>query len=299
MNYYNWLNKNFSSLQNKTVAISGATGGIGSALCDFLAYLGADIICLDRNSEKSYRLIDGLKAKYPNLKAEHITLDLENFVQVKAVTELLKKSSVDYLILNAGAYKIPRHKCDSGYDNVFQINFVSPYYIARELAPFIKQRNGRIVAVSSIAHNYSEINENDIDFSNIRQASKVYGNAKRYLTFGLYGLFANDCTLSVVHPGITLTNITAHYPKIIFKLIKLPMKIIFISPKKAALNLIYGIFNCCRQNEWIGPEILNIWGLPKRKKLHTCSDAEAEKICSVSNRIYDNVKNSRSVTVTV
>lgn len=299
MNYYNWLNKNFSSLQNKTVAISGATGGIGSALCDFLAYLGADIICLDRNSEKSYRLIDGLKAKYPNLKAEHIMFDLENFVQVKAVTELLKKSSVDYLILNAGAYKIPRHKCDTGYDNVFQINFVSPYYIARELEPFIKQRNGRIVAVSSIAHNYSEINENDIDFSNVRQASKVYGNAKRYLTFGLFGLFANDCTLSVVHPGITLTNITAHYPKIIFKLIKLPMKIIFISPKKASLNLIYGIFNGCRQNEWIGPKIFNVWGLPKNKKLHTCGKDEAEKICSISNRIYDNVKNSRSATVTV
>lgn len=299
MNYYNWIRKNFSSLKNKTVAVSGATGGIGSALCDFLAYLGADIICLDRNSEKSYRLINGLKVKYPDLKAEHITLDLENFVQVKAVAELLKKSSVDYLILNAGAYKIPRHKCDTGYDNVFQINFVSPYYIACELAPFIKQKNGRIVAVSSIAHNYSEIDENDIDFSNVNPASKVYGNAKRYLTFGLYGLFENDCTLSVVHPGITLTNITAHYPKIIFKLIKLPMKIIFIPPKKAALNLIYGIFNGCRKNEWIGPEILNVWGLPKRKKLRTCGEDEAEKICSISNRIYDNIKNNQSETVTV
>lgn len=286
MNYYKWLNNNTRSLKGKTVAVSGATGGIGIWVCEYLAYLGADLICLDRNAEKSNKLIKILKQKYTNLNAKHITVDLENFGQVKTVTEQLKELDIDYLILNAGAYKIPRHKCDTGYDNVYQINFISPYYIARELAPIIKEKGGRVVAVSSIAHNYSKINVNDIDFSNVSASSKVYGNAKRFLTFALFGLFNNDKTLSVVHPGITFTNITNHYPKLIFMLIKHPMKIIFMKPKKAALNIIYGVFNGCENNIWIGPRFFNVWGLPKVQKLHTCDKQESMQICKITKNIF-------------
>lgn len=289
MNYYKWLDKNTFSLKGKTVAISGATGGIGVCVCDYLAYLGADIICLDRNADKSNKLIADLKLKYPSLNAKHITVDLENMCQVKLVAVQLKEIEIDYLILNAGAYKIPRHKCDTGYDNVFQINFVSPYYLAHELAPQIKQKGGRVVAVSSIAHNYSKINVNDIDFSNLKASSKVYGNAKRFLTFSLYGMFNNDKTLSVVHPGITFTNITNHYPKLIFTIIKHPMKIIFMPPKKAALSVIYGVFNGCERNTWIGPRLFNVWGLPNIKKLNTATYCESLRINDITNEIYKKI----------
>ena len=288
MNYYKWLNNNTRSLKGKTVAVSGATGGIGIWVCEYLAYLGADLICLDRNAEKSNKLIKILKQKYTNLNANHITVALENFGQVKTVTEQLKELDIDYLILNAGAYKIPRHKCDTGYDNVYQINFISPYYKARELAPIIKEKGGRVVAVSSIAHNYSKINVNDIDFSNVSASSKVYGNAKRFLTFALFGLFNNDKTLSVVHPGITFTNITNHYPKLIFMLIKHPMKIIFMKPKKAALNIIYGVFNGCENNIWIGPRFFNVWGLPKVQKLQTCDKQESMQKCKITKNFLSN-----------
>ena len=290
MNYYKWLNKNTASLNGKTVAVSGATGGLGVWVCDYLAYLGANLICLDRNVDKSNKLINNLKVKYPSLNAKHITLDLENMNRVKSVAEQLKQADIDYLVLNAGAYKIPRHKCDTGFDNVFQINFVSPYFLARELMPQIMQKGGRVVAVSSIAHNYSKIDVDDIDFSTIKASSKVYGNAKRFLTFALFGLFNNDTTLSIVHPGITFTNITNHYPKLIFALIKQPMKIIFMKPKKAALSVILGIFNDTKINEWIGPRIFNVWGLPQKLKLRTCTKTEAEQICDITEKIYSKVK---------
>lgn len=286
MNYYNWLSKNTKSLTGKTVVISGSTGGIGQEVCDYLAYLGANIICIDRNTDKYNNLIKKLKIKYPNLSAELISLDLEDFDRVKEVTEQLKQIDIDYLILNAGAYKIPRHKCKTGFDNVFQINFLSPYYMARELSQKIINRGGRVVAVSSIAHNYSKIDINDIDFSTRTAASKVYGNAKRFLTFSLFELFNNDETLSIVHPGITFTNITNHYPKLIFALIKYPMKIIFMKPKKAALNIIYGIFNGCKYYEWIGPNLFNVWGTPKKQRLYTCSQDEQKLISSITNSIF-------------
>lgn len=285
MNYYKWINKNCNSLIGKTVAISGATGGIGAVLCDYFAYLGANLICLDRNIDKSNKLIANLKAKYPSLNAKHITIDLENFDMVKNAVEHLKTLEIDYILLNAGAYKIPRHKCSTGYDNVFQINFLSPYYIANELYSQIMAKSGRVVAVSSIAHNYSKIDTDDIDFSTRTAASKVYGNAKRFLTYSLFNLFNNDDTLSIVHPGISFTNITNHYPKLIFAIIKYPMKIIFMKPKKAALCVLYGLFCGCKRNEWIGPKYFNIWGLPKLKKLNTATQDEYMNICIKTNEI--------------
>lgn len=285
MNLYKWIDKNCSSLIGKTVAISGSTGGIGRFVCDYLAYLGANIICMDRNTEKSNALINNLKIKYPNLNAKHITLDLEDFVNVKKVTEKIKNFNIDYLILNAGAYKIPRHKCNTGFNNVFQINFLSPYYIAYQLFDKIAAQNGKIVAVSSIAHDYSKIDVNDIDFSTRKASSLVYGNAKRFLTYTLNKLNKNNNTITIVHPGITLTNITAHYPKFIFALIKYPMKIIFAHPKKAALNIVFGMFVNCNANEWIGPKYFNIWGLPKKSLLNTANNHEKKIIEKISNNI--------------
>ena len=268
----------------KTVAISGATGGIGNELCNYLASFGARLVLLDRNFQKSNNLIEKLKEKYNNLSAKHITVDLEDIGSVKNAFAKLTLENIDVLILNAGAYHIPRHKCSTGFDNVFQINFISPYYLAKKTIEMPKPV--KIIAVSSIAHNYSKISVEDIDFSNIKKSSLVYGNAKRYLTFALEKLFTENENLSIVHPGITFTNITNHYPKLIFALIKRPMKIIFMKPKTAALSVLYGAICSIGENEWIGPRLFNIWGLPKKMKLKTCSEAEKEQILNIAEEIF-------------
>ncbi len=275
--------KDTNSLVGKRVAVSGATGGIGRELCRHLCRLGASLVLLDRNAEKSARLADTLKSEHEGLEITLIRVDMENMQTVRAAADELINIGVDYLILNAGAYSIPRHKCDTGYDNVFQINFVAPYYLARRLLPHISARGGRAVCVGSIAHNYSKIDENDIDFSKRERSSLVYGNAKRHLMFSFYGLQGN---IAVTHPGITLTGITAHYPRLVFVLIKYPMKIIFMSPKKASLCILAGLFDGCLENEWIGPRVFDIWGYPKKKGLHSCSREEAEFICERAERIY-------------
>ncbi len=290
MNYYKWINKNCDSLAGKTIAISGSTGGLGVCLCDYFAYLGANIIFLNRNPVKSQKLIEDLKIKYPNLNAKHITVDLEDFEKVKLVVEQLKNFNLDYLVLNAGAYKIPRHKCQTGYDNVFQINFISPFYIAYQLNDSIESRGGRVIAVSSIAHNYSKIDINDIDFSTRKAASLVYGNAKRMLTAALFLEFSKSDLLSIVHPGITLTNITAHYPKWIFNIIKHPMKFIFMPPKKAALSLLCGLYKSTGMSEWIGPKFFNIWGLPRKKKLKSFTEFELKNVAILVEKLFKSLK---------
>ena len=277
------------SLVGKTVAINGATGGLGRQLCVRFCQLGASLLLLDRSKGRSEALISELKKQFPSLAAEHITLDLEDMQKVKEVADMLCERELDYLVLNAGAYSIPRHKCDTGFDNVFQINFLAPYYMARRLLPCLKARGGRVVAVSSIAHNYSKINEKDIDFSSVSAASKVYGNAKRYLTYALFELDEYGENVAVAHPGIAVTNITAHYPKLIYALIKYPMKVIFMSPKKACLPILCALFENLDQSEWLGPRVFNVWGLPRKQALKTASVTERAAISRIAQECYEKV----------
>lgn len=292
MKIQKWLDINTEDLKNKRIAITGSTGGLGKEICSYFASLGASLVLLDRNAERSELHKKSLEERFSSVDVECIQVDLEDIYSVKKCTDRLVADGIDVFIHNAGAYSIPRRRCESGYDNVFQINFASPYYMICRLLPALHEREGRVIAVGSIAHNYSKIDKNDVDFKKRNAASKVYGNAKRYLMFSLFELFKNEekAHLSVVHPGITFTNITAHYPKLIFAIIKHPMKIIFMKPRKAALSIIKGVFEDTGYCEWIGPSIFDVWGYPRKRRLNTCKEAEIKDIADISESVYKHLE---------
>ena len=266
MSIKTWIKKNTRSLAGKKIAISGATGGLGRELCLHVASLGGDLVLVVRNAKKSEELTREIKEKYPHVSVFTVQADMEDKDSVEKAADELIALAIDILFLNAGAYNIPRHKTPEGYDNVFTINFLSPYRMAKLLLPHLRERGGKIIAVGSIAHRYSASDVHDIDFSTRKASNLVYGNSKRYLMAALPALSEREGEITIVHPGITFTNITAHYPKLIFAIIKYPMKVIFMSPRRAALSLLAGAFVNCREDEWIGPRFFDIWGLPKKRK---------------------------------
>ena len=286
--YKSWLGKNTATLWGKKIAVTGSTGGLGRELTRYLAFLGADLILIDRNKDRSEALKQGLIRDFPETKVTCLGADLSDMSSVREASKALIEMAPDVFIHNAGAYSIPRKTCDTGYDNVFQINFVSPYYMIRQLMPTLAEKHGHVVVVGSIAHNYGTADEKSLDFADRSKASKVYGNAKRYLMFSLYELFKNEkeATLSVTHPGITFTGITDHYPKVIFALIKHPMKVIFMRPRKACLSILRGVFEPCGTCEWIGPRYFGVWGKPKKKLLKTCPEKERDFIGKAADKIY-------------
>lgn len=277
-------------LKNKKVAITGSTGGIGKELCKLLAQNGASLILVNRNTEKTESQIEELKRINGETKISHIKCDLEDVASVKEAASKLQKEGIDLFIHNAGAYGIQRKVLPTGFDNLFQINFVSPYYMIRKLLPMLKERKGRVIVVGSIAHNYSKTDPEDLDFKRRKAASKVYGNAKRFLMFSLYSLCEKGgVKLAVTHPGITFTNITAHYPKLIFALIKHPMKIIFMKPRKACLSIFEGIFTETEKPYWIGPRFFGIWGKPKKSELKTADKKEISFIEKTAEEIFEKI----------
>ena len=285
-----FLDKYKGLLRGKKIAITGSTGGIGIELCRLLGREGAELILVDRNEKKQQSLISMLLKEQPSLAVDGILADMEDIASVKSATDKMKNIGIDYLILNAGAYSIPRHRTSLGYDNVFQINFISPYYMTRELVASVKSRGGRIIAVGSIAHGYSHTDSGDVDFSGRRKASLVYGNAKRYLMYSLLRLKEKGEPIEIAHPGITFTGITAHYPPFIFAIIKYPMKIIFMKPRKACLSIYAALIDNTRAYSWLGPRLFDVWGLPKSKILRTAKTSEIEYIDRTANEIYDKIK---------
>jgi len=290
---HKWIKKHCPSLKNKVVVVTGATGGLGKEICFALASLDATIVLACRNETLAKTLADKIKEKHPSARVDFVMLDLSDFQSVNDCIATLKKyNGIDILINNAGVYNVPVKKLDSGFNNIFQINFLYTYYLTKQLLPELEKKpNSTCITLSSIAHNYSKIDTNDIDFSSRKKPSKIYGNSKRFLTFSLFELFKNSSVnLSIVHPGITLTNMTSHYPKCINWLVKFAVKILFLNPQKASRNVLFGINNHTTNNTWIGPKFCNIWGGPKLKKLKTCSIEESQKICSITDELYKNLK---------
>lgn len=278
-------------LTGTRIALFGASGGIGSALCRFILQLGGALITVDRNPRKSEALVRALRSEFPEGQITPLLADLEELSQIDKLCNALIALDVDILIHNAGAYSIPRRKCSTGLDNVYQINFFAPYYITRQLLPHLEQRHGRVVAVGSIAHNYSKTDPMDIDFSTRPQASLAYGNAKRYLMYSLHELIKEHpgVSFALTHPGITFTNITAHYPAWLFAIIKHPMKVIFMPARKAALCILEGLFQSTPCYRWIGPCLFDVWGKPRCKALRTASCDEIRYIDRTARALYERI----------
>lgn len=83
MEYNGWFKRNTSSLEGKTVVLTGAAGGIGTQCCFHLARLGADLVVIDRNIDGLQKLKESLLQKYPALNVDVISTDLSNLEDVK------------------------------------------------------------------------------------------------------------------------------------------------------------------------------------------------------------------------
>ncbi len=288
MNAEKWFACNASDLTGKTVAITGSTGGLGRELCEYFAQMYADLLMLNRNEQKTAVLSQALLQKYPQTKIDFLKLDQADFVNLQEACDELRNRKIDYLVLNAGAYNVATYKTSIGFNNIFQINFFSPYCLVRKLLPSLRKNNTKVIVVSSLACGFAKFDENDFDYSNRKSASKIYGNAKRFLTVSLQELLRleSDITLSVTHPGVTATDMLGHYPKAINWFVKSASKVVFMSPHKAALNVLYGCFCDVDHNEWVGPRVFGIWGYPKKTEHKLGTEIERQRIFETAERLF-------------
>lgn len=288
MNYKKWLKENTKDLKNKTIVLTGSTGGLGQEIANFLGMLNANIILADRDFEKSSKLKESLLKKY-NISVKQIKLDLQNLDSVTNFITEVKKQNIDAIIHNAGVYNLPTND-EQNYYTINKVNYLMPYYITKSLLPELKKSSlARVVVVGSIAYEYAKFNPCDPEYLMCKKPNKIYGNSKRCLIYSMFELFKNEKSvkLGIVQPGVTPTNITRHFPKFVRGIIKLPMKMVFNSPKKSSLCVIKGLFEDLNYNEWIGPKYFGVWGKPKKSSLKQISNEEILQIFQDAEENYN------------
>ena len=128
----------------RTVLITGAAGGIGSASVRLFAEKGWTVVGIDRAGAPEDFPKDGLFLTYDI----SVDGDLEKIVaEVKAFTPAL-----DAIVNNAAIqYNKPLvETTNDEWDNLMKVNVRAPYILVRELYGLLKAAKGAVVNVSSV-----------------------------------------------------------------------------------------------------------------------------------------------------
>lgn len=138
-------------LTGMTALVTGASGGIGSAIAQALAAQGARLAVSGSNVAKLEAFRDGLGG-------EHVALpcDLSDGAAVDALVPTAVEAlggKLDILVNNGGITRdnlVMRMK-DDEWDQVIRVNLEAAFRLARAAArPMMKARFGRIVSITSV-----------------------------------------------------------------------------------------------------------------------------------------------------
>lgn len=139
----------------KVVLVTGASGGIGKAICKEFAKEGYDIaLHYNSNEEAANMFAEELQSLYA-VKAVAIKADLRNADEVKALAEksIQLFDKIDVLVNNAGiAYQSVFQLADEEkVRELFEINLISAMSLTKHILPcMISEKNGRIINISSM-----------------------------------------------------------------------------------------------------------------------------------------------------
>ena len=139
----------------KNVLITGASGGIGEAMCREFAKNGYNVVIHYNSSEEvALKLQQEIESQY-QVKAVPIKADLRNSDDVKALarkaTAIL--GNTDVLINNAGVAYLTLFQMadDNKVRELFDINLMSAMNLTKEILPsMIRNQSGRIINISSM-----------------------------------------------------------------------------------------------------------------------------------------------------
>lgn len=139
-------------LSEKVALVTGASRGIGRAIVSRLAQQGATVIAAAR-SDHAQSVVTELAAA--GRRAEAVTLDVTDEAAIRELPAAIveRHGRLDIVVSNAGVARdqlLMRMKRDD-WDAVLATNLTATFVLAQAaIRPMLKQRAGRIIAVSSV-----------------------------------------------------------------------------------------------------------------------------------------------------
>jgi retinol dehydrogenase 13 len=204
-----------NTYDGKLVVITGATSGIGYITARKYASMGADLICINRNPEKSEALKKEIVGEFA-VKCEYIIADLSKLDEIYRVGKelTLLNTEIDVLIHNAGIYLTKRETTTDGLEKVFVIQYLASFIINYLLMDKLKsQENARIIMVNSEGHRFAVwgLRLDDLNWEKRRYSGlKSYGSAKtaQLLSMIVFNEHFKNTGISInaMHPGAVKTD---------------------------------------------------------------------------------------------
>lgn len=195
-------------LKGKTAVVTGGSRGIGAAICEKLASLGADVAVIYAGNESAANAVcDKCVGEY-GVKAAAYRCNVADFEASKETVARIKTDfgGVDILVNNAGINRdglIARMK-EPDFDDVVNTNLKGAFNMIRHCSGiFIRARAGKIINISSVAG----------IMGNAGQANYAASKA------GLIGLTksvarelaSRGVTCNAIAPGFIATDMTAGF----------------------------------------------------------------------------------------
>jgi 3-oxoacyl-[acyl-carrier protein] reductase len=145
--------------QEKVVLVTGAAGGIGTAIVKRYLEEGAAVGIVDFDEAKGRALAQELSAS--GMRVAFHAADVADYGQCEKACEAIRQQlgPVDILVNNAGispkheGYPMPVYRMDPAeWNRVVNVNLNSAFNFSRLLAPgMVERKFGRIVSMSSVA----------------------------------------------------------------------------------------------------------------------------------------------------
>lgn len=201
--------------KDKVVVITGATSGIGYVTARKYASKGANLLCINRNPEKSESLRREIESEF-GVKCDYRIADLSSLKDIFRVSNELAQldSNIDVLIHNAGVYLTKRELTPDGFEKVFVVHYLSSFIMNYLLMDKLKsQEKARIIMVGSEGHRFAAwgLRLDDLNWEKRSYSGlKSYGSAK---TAQLLSMIVFDerfkntgVTINTMHPGAVKTE---------------------------------------------------------------------------------------------
>jgi len=233
------------TMQDKICLITGGTNGIGKSTAQGLARMGATVVIVGRNAQKTAQVVKEIRAISSNNAVDSLVADLSSQQEVRRLADEFKSkySRLDVLLNNAGAVFMQRKLSVDGIEMTFALNHLAYFLLTNLLLDRIKaSAPARIINVSSDAHASGKI-----EFDNLqgerKYSPRAYDNSKLaniLFTMELARrLEGSGVTVNALHPGFVATGFSKNNGKVMAALVSIFTPLVARSPAKGAETSIY------------------------------------------------------------
>ena len=201
--------------QNRLVLITGATSGIGYYTARTYASHGANLLCVNRNEEKSRQLCREIETEF-SVACSYELADFSRLEDVHRVGRKLAASDTyfDVIIHNAGVFNTRKRVTDDGLEMVFVVNYLSSFILNFLLMDKLKAQNkARVLMVNSEGHRFAAwgLKLDDLNWDKrLYTGLRSYGSAKaaQLLSMLIFDehFKQSGVTINAMHPGAVKTH---------------------------------------------------------------------------------------------